>query len=365
MKVLSRLCLAFLFAVSALAQAQPASPQGAQSKEDEAPPPQTQQERQQTQPGNNAPVWNKVQSGAPAYTSIPGRETDVLIQPQARFPGQEHRTTAGEAWRQFRNGPVTFYGGWLVLFVLIAIAALYFTKGPVKLHEPLSGRKILRFTLNERVIHWSVAISFCILGLSGLLMLFGKHILLPVIGYTLFAWLTALGKNLHNFVAPFFIVSVIAMVVVYIRDNLPRLYDLKWFAKAWAFFARGEEVPSGRFNGGEKAWFWGGVIGLSIVVAWSGTVLLFPNFDQTRAVMQDAWNFHSIAALLYIAASLGHIYMGTIGVEHTYENMREGYADETWAKEHHRLWYEEVKSGKRDGAAGAVPAGAPHMKEKS
>src|SRR3954464_11332015 len=349
-----------LFAGAAIAQQAQQAPQ-----QDPVPPAQeTQQERQVTQPGNNAPVWNKVQSGAPAFTSIPGREMNVLIQPQARFPGQDQRTTAGEAWRQFRNGPITFYGGWLVLLVLLAIGGLYFAKGPVKLHEPLSGRKILRFNSAERVIHWSVAISFCVLGLSGLLMLFGKHILLPIIGYTLFAWLTALGKNLHNFVAPFFIVSVLAMVVVYIRDTLPRLYDLKWFAKAWAFFARGEEVPSGRFNGGEKAWFWGGVIGLSVVVAWSGLVLLFPNFDQTRALMQDAWVWHASAALLYIAAALGHIYMGTIGVEHTYENMREGYADETWAKEHHRFWYEEVKSGRREGAGGAIPAGAPHMKEK-
>ena len=335
-------------------------------QQDAVPPEQqTQQERQISQPGNNAPVWREVQSGAPNYTSIPGRETNILIQPQARFPGQASRTTAGEAWRLFRNGPVTFYGGWLVLLVMIGIAALYFAKGPIRLHQPLSGRKILRFTLNERVIHWSVAISFCILGLSGLTMLFGKYVLLPVIGHTLFAWLTALGKNLHNFVAPFFIVSVLAMIVAYIRDNFPRAYDFRWFARAWAFFLKNEEVPSGRFNGGEKAWFWIGVVGLSVVVSWSGIVLLFPNYDQTRAIMQDAWVWHASAALLYIAAALGHIYMGTIGVEHTYENMREGYADETWAKEHHRLWYDDVKSGKREAAGGAVPAGAPHMKEKS
>jgi len=329
---------------------------------------QTQQERQVTQPGNNAPVWREVQSGTPNYTSVPGREVDVLIQPPARFLGQEHRSTAGEAWRQFRNGPMTFYGGWLVLLVLIAIAALYFGKGPIRLQHGLSGRKILRFTLNERVIHWCVAISFCILGLTGLLMFFGKYVLLPIIGYTLFGWLTSLGKNLHNFVAPFFMVSVLAMIVVYIRDNFPKWYDVRWFLRAWAFFLKNEEVPSGRYNGGEKAWFWIGVVGLSIVVSWTGLILLFPNFDQSRAVMQDAWIWHAGAALLYIAASLGHIYMGTIGVEHTYENMRHGYADENWAKEHHRYWYEEVISGRRNGAGGAVPVGAPRapaMKEKS
>jgi formate dehydrogenase subunit gamma len=356
-----------LFLAASLAFAGAAAAQQQAPKEDPTPVYQeTQQERQVTQPGNNAPVWREVQSGQPNYTSLPGRETNVLIQPSARFPGQPHRSTAGEAWRQFRNGPVTFYGGWLVVIVLLAIAGLYFAKGPVKLKHGLSGRKILRFTLNERVIHWSVAISFCILGLSGLLMLFGKYVLLPIIGYTLFGWLTALGKNLHNFVAPFFIVSVLAMIVVYVRDNFPRWYDLRWMVRAWAFFFKNEEVPSGRYNGGEKVWFWIGVVGLSVVVSWTGVVLLFPNFDQTRAVMQDAWGWHAVAALAYIAAALGHIYMGTIGVEHTYENMRHGYADENWAKEHHRYWYEDVvKSGRHEGAGGAMPAGAPQMEEKS
>jgi formate dehydrogenase subunit gamma len=323
-----------------------------------------QQQRQLTQPGNNAPVWREVQSGAPNYTSIPGRETDVLIQPSARFPFQGTFVTAGEAWRQFRNGPITFWGGTFVAIVALAILAFYFIKGPVKLHERPTGRLIPRFSPMERVVHWSVAISFCILGISGLIMLFGKHILLPVIGYTLFAWLTLAAKNLHNFVAPFFILTVIVMVVMWLRDNLPKAYDWQWFGKSIAFFTRGAHIPSGRYNAGEKAWFWFGVIGLSIVVSWSGLILLFPNFDQTRAVMQDAWIWHASAALVYIAMSLGHIYMGTIGVEGAYGNMRTGYTDETWAKEHHSIWYDEVRSQRRAAPGGAVPAGAPHMKEK-
>ncbi len=358
MKFHSRIFLALvvsLFAAGAV-QAQPAQDDPAIKE---------QQQRQVQQPGNNAPVWREVQSGAPNFTSLPGRETNVLIQPPARFPGQDAVTTAGEAWRQFRNGPVTFYGGWLVVLVAIAILAFYFAKGPVKLHERPSGRLIHRFSTVEQVVHWSTAISFCVLGLSGLIMLFGKYVLLPVIGYTLFGWLTALSKNLHNFIAPLFIVSVLAMIVLFIRDNLPRAYDLRWLARAWAVMARGEHVPTGRFNAGEKVWFWFGVIGLSIVVSWTGLILLFPNFDQTRAVMQDAWGWHAIAALVYIAISLGHIYLGTIGLEGSYAAMRTGYVDEVWAKEHHEYWYNDVKSGRRAARGGAVPAGAPHMKEKS
>jgi formate dehydrogenase subunit gamma len=345
MKLFNRLFLVLTFLCAGAAFAQ----QGETQQQD-----QTQQQRQATQPGNNAPVWRDVRKeGQEHYTSVKGRETGVLVQ------------SAGETWRRIRNGPVTFYGGWLVLAVVLIIAGLYFTKGPVKLHEGPTGRKIHRFSTTEQIVHWSTAISFVVLGLSGLTMLFGKYVLLPVIGYTLFGWLTALGKNLHNFVAPFFIVSVLVMIVLFIRDNLPKAYDLQWFARAWAFFTRGEHIPSGRFNAGEKGWFWIGVVSLSVVVSWSGLILLFPNFDQTRAVMQDAWIWHASAALLYIAISLGHIYMGTIGVEGSYQAMREGYVDETWAREHHQYWYDEVKSSNPRAPGGAVPAGAPHMKEKS
>jgi formate dehydrogenase subunit gamma len=343
MKLLSGLCLAVLVLLSGAAVAQ---------QEDRI---KEQQQRAVTQPGNNAPVWREVREGQSPYTNstVQGRETNVLVQ------------SWGETWRQIRNGPVTFWGGWLVVGVLLILAALYFTFGSVKLHGKPSGRLIHRFSSMEQIAHWSTAISFCILGISGLVMLFGKHVLLPVIGYTLFAWLTALCKNLHNFVGPFFIVAVAIFAAMFIRDNWPRAYDFQWFARAWGYVTGKTHVPSGKFNAGEKVWFWGGVIGLSIIVSVSGVILLFPNFDQTRAVMQQAWIWHAVAGVVYIAISLGHIYLGTLGVEGAYQAMRTGYVDEVWAKEHHEYWYNDVKSGKRrESMGGPVPAGAPHSKEK-
>src|SRR5207244_6398388 len=144
---------------------------------------------------------------------------------------QRALATAGEAWRQFRNGPVTFYGGSLVTLTLIAILTFYFWKGPVKVHVAPTGRLMHRFGRVERAVHWSTAISFCVLGLTGLTMFFGKHVLLPLLGYTLFAWLATAAKILHNFIAPLFIVSVLAMIVLFIKDNFPRMYDLRWFAR--------------------------------------------------------------------------------------------------------------------------------------
>ena len=322
----------------------------AQGQDDTA---KQQAERQITQPGNNAPVWRDVRSGDPAYTSIKGQETNVLIQPTMQLPGQP-ALTGGEAWRLFRNGVITPIGGWLLAAVVVVIGALYAWKGAIKVHEKPTGRLIERFTAVQRYAHWVMGISFVILGITGLVIFLGKYVLLPVIGYTLFAWLTSLSKNLHNFVGPIFFISLLFFIVLYVKDNLPKGYDFNWFASFGGMFG-GKHVPSGRFNAGEKAWFWIGVVALSLIVSITGLILNFPNFDQVRAVMIQANIIHAIAAVLVIAAALGHIYMGTIGVTGAYDSMRTGYVDETWAKEHHEYWYNEVKAGKVAAGAGAPP----------
>ncbi len=326
----------------------------AQSQDDTA---KQQVQRQITQPGNNAPVWREIRSGDPAYTSIKGQEVNVLIQPTMKLPGQP-ALTGGEAWRLFRNGVITPVGGWLLAAVVVVIGLLYAWKGQIRLHGRPTGRLIERFTPLQRYAHWVLGISFAILAITGLVILLGKYVLLPVIGHTLFAWLTSLSKNLHNFIGPIFVISLLFFIVLYIKDNLPKSYDFRWFASFGGMFG-GKHVPSGRFNAGEKAWFWIGVVGLSLVVSVTGLILNFPNFDQVRAVMIQANIIHAIAAVLVIALALGHIYMGTIGVEGAYRSMRNGYVDESWAKEHHELWYNDVKSGKvKAGKATGTPGAA-------
>jgi formate dehydrogenase subunit gamma len=326
----------------------------AQGQDDAA---KRQAERQITQPGNNAPVWRDVRSGEPAYTSIKGQETNVLIQPTLQLPGQP-RVTGGEAWRLFRNGVITPIAGWLLAGVVVLIGAFYAWKGPVKVHDKQTGRLIERFTPVQRYTHWVVGISFAILAITGVIILLGKHVLLPVIGYTLFAWLTSLSKNLHNFVGPIFVISLPVFIVLFLKDNLPKSYDFKWFRSFGGMFG-GKHVPSGKFNGGEKVWFWAGVVVLSLVVCVTGLILNFPNFDQVRAVMIQANIIHAIAAIGVVAMSLGHMYLGTIGVEGAYRAMRNGYVDEAWAKEHHQHWYEDVKSGRiKAGTATGTPESA-------
>jgi formate dehydrogenase subunit gamma len=317
-------------------------------------------ERNKTQPGNNAPVWRSVRETG-GLTSLPGAEKGVLIQPFVQYPGSKF-TTAGEAWRQVRNQWILPYGGSLLLIVVVAMGLFYRAKGSMGGHEPDTGRKIERFTPLERAAHWTNAIAFVALAISGVIMAWGKFFLLPILGGTLFGWLTYALKNLHNFAGPLFAVSLVIVLVTFIKDNWPSADDWKWIKSAGGLFG-GEEVPSHRFNAGEKLVFWGGVLVLGFIVVASGLVLnmLVPGMAYLRSDMQIAHMVHAVAGVLMMAMFLGHIYMGTIGMKGAYSAMRTGYVDEGWAKEHHRLWYDDVRAGRipaqRSGQA--APLGAP------
>jgi formate dehydrogenase subunit gamma len=310
---------------------------------------QTNAERAKVQPGNNAPAWRQVGSGVAGFTSLPkseAPEAGVLIQPFVQYPGSRF-TTAGEAWRQTRNNVIIPYGGSLVLIILGAIALFYWRVGTIKLHGQPTGRKIERFTPFERSAHWANAIAFTILAVSGVVMAFGKFFILPVIGSTLFGWLTYALKNMHNFAGPVFAVSLVVVILTFVKDNLPAKGDLGWLLKGGGLLGE-KEVASGRFNAGEKVVFWAGVFLMGVVVVASGLVLdkLVPGLLYERGTMQIAHMVHAVAAVLMVCLFMGHIYIGTVGMEGAYQGMETGYVDETWAKEHHETWYDDVKSGK-------------------
>jgi formate dehydrogenase subunit gamma len=310
---------------------------------------QSNAERGKVQPGNNAPMWGQVGQGVQGYTSLPrsqAPEAGNLIQPFVQYPGSRV-TNAGEAWRQVRNNWLIPYGGSLLLIALGAVALFYFGKGTIELHGQETGRKIERFTPLERSAHWANAIAFVALAVSGIVMAFGKFFIQPVIGNALFGWLTYALKNLHNFAGPLFAVSLVIVIITFVRDNLPRAEDITWLLKGGGLFS-GTEVPSHRFNAGEKVLFWLGVFFLGLIVVASGLVLdkLIPGLLYERSTMQIGHMIHAAAALLMMALFIGHIYMGTLGMRGAYSAMREGYVDETWAREHHELWYNDIQAGK-------------------
>jgi len=317
-------------------------------------------ERSVSQPGNNAPLWRAVrESGEQAgVTNLPGAEKGVLIQRFVQYPGSRV-TTAGEAWRQVRNDWLIPYGGSLLLIAVVALALVYFTKGPIGGHVPDTGRKIERFTPFERAAHGLNAAAFVVLAVSGIVMAFGKFFLLPLLGGTLFGWLTYALKTAHNLVGPLFAVSLVIVILTFIKDNFPREGDWQWIKRFGGMFSD-HEVPSHRFNAGEKILFWAGVFVLGLTVVASGIVLdqIVPGLANTRDQMQVAHLVHGAATALMMALFLGHIYMGTIGTRGALKAMTTGYVDEAWAREHHELWLEDIRAGRipAQRSAHAAPA---------
>lgn len=250
----------------------------------------------------------------------------------------------GNTWRTLRNGPIALIAGTLLLVVPLLIFGFWRAVGPARLEHEETGRQIQRFTSWQRLIHWTTAIAFIVLALTGLIIMFGKKALLPWMGHDVYSWVAIISKYLHNFVGPVFILCTVLMFFTFLRENIFRRWDWEWIKRRGGLVSH-QHVPAGYFNAGEKLWFWIGVAFLGLIMSVSGLILNFVTVGQTRYILQWANYFHVIGATLYIVAAMGHIYIGTLGTPGAYHAMRYGTVDEEWARSHHAYWYEEVKAG--------------------
>lgn len=269
----------------------------------------------------------------------------VLIQP------------AGRTWDYFHQVVLRWIGAIAIIGTLAVLAAAYFFVGRLRIAAGRSGRKILRFKPFERLAHWLTAISFVVLGITGLNITFGKAMLLPLIGPDAFSAFSQYAKYTHNFVSFAFVLGLAVIVAIFIKDNIPDKTDLEWF-KQGGGFVKSKHAPARRFNAGEKLVFWG-ALGAGVLVAVSGYLLLFPFYVTNIFGMQIAQGLHAVIAMLFIALILGHIYIGTLGMEGAFEAMWTGEVDYNWAKEHHDLWLSQLtkdRIGPRQNLPSATPA---------
>lgn len=274
-----------------------------------------------------ANYWRAVRDSVKGDTTVQGQETSTLIQ------------NGGQNWREIRNGPITAVGAWLFGIVIVLLVLFHLTVGKAKL-EKRTGRKVLRWTLFERFIHWYVAILFIILALTGLSILYGRAVLIPVFGPSGFAAYAQFAKPVHDYLSLFFILGLVIMLAMWFRDNLPSKVDWDWIKAGGGYFGK-SHPHAHKVNAGEKIWFWILLVaGIGLMI--SGIILLFPNLGTLRETMQGADIVHGICALILSAVVLGHIYLGTLGNEGSFESMISGEVDEAWAKQHHDLWYEET-----------------------
>jgi formate dehydrogenase subunit gamma len=261
--------------------------------------------------------------------TIPDQKAASLIQP-------------GRDWRGFNQETLPRLGAVAVFGMFIALIGFYLFRGKIKIDAGPSNQRILRFGSVERFAHWLSATSFIILAITGANITFGRTLLTPVMGPEAFAAWAQYAKYIHNYVGFAFMLGVLLVFLVWVKDNIPNAVDVKWFAAGGGLLTKGSHPPAKRFNGGQKIVFWSVVIG-GALLSYSGWFLLFP-YTTTLADVQWNATIHGVTAFVLIALMIAHAYIGSVGMEGAFDAMGSGEVDLNWAKEHHSLWVQEVQS---------------------
>jgi formate dehydrogenase subunit gamma len=246
---------------------------------------------------------------------------------------------AGRDWRHFHEVTLRWIGAISILGMLALLVIFYLVRGMVRLEAGRSGRVLVRFSTFERLVHWMTAACFILLAISGLNITFGRPLLLPLIGPDAFTAWSQWAKYAHNYLSFPFTLGVFTIFLMWIAWNIPNRVDVEWLKRGGGIVGH-DHPPADRFNAGQKMIYWIVVLG-GTAVAVSGYILMFPFYGTNIADMQVAQIVHGVAALLFVAVMLAHIYIGTIGMEGAFEGMWDGTVDVNWAKEHHRVWLEK------------------------
>ena len=270
-------------------------------------------------------------------------------------PPEAQMTTTGQLWRLLRENYIRKYLGWAPAAVIGLLAVFYLLRGPMRLKEGRSGRTLPRFTLTARVGHWFMASVFIILAVTGLMILLGRPLIAPYLGITVNSIVASAAMQGHNLFGPLFILALVWIFFAFVRGNFFQLVDFRWILRLGGFF--GGHASSSKFNFGEKSWFWLLIL-LGVVMSATGIALVFPWLFEDLRILQLSTILHVLGAVVLISVAIGHIYIGSIGMEGSLDSMLKGEVDENWAREHHDLWYEEV-TGKPANAPGDTPEGAP------
>jgi formate dehydrogenase subunit gamma len=159
-----------------------------------------------------------------------------------------------------------------------------------------------------------------VLALTGLNLLFGRAVVLPVVGESAFGTLSAWGKIAHNYVAWPYMIALAIVFVVWVLHNLPNRHDVEWIKQGGGLLKKGVHPPAKKFNAGQKLMFWAVVLG-GAALSFTGVMLLFPELAGSSATWQLYQVIHAIVAGVLVAVILGHIYIGTLGMEGAFDAM--------------------------------------------
>jgi formate dehydrogenase subunit gamma len=270
--------------------------------------------------------------------TIPDPSAGYLIKPE------------NKSWAALQGDTLHQLSIWSVIGMVVLLTLFYLIRGKIRIDSGMSGHKILRFNWIERFAHWTLASTFIILALTGLNIIIGKTVILPIVGENAFGTLSAWGKIAHNFLAWPFMAALVMVLVLWIAHNIPNRVDAQWVAQGGGLLKKGVHPPAKKFNAGQKLIFWSVILG-GAALSWTGFMLLFPAEAGTPADWQFYQTIHALTAAVLSAIIIAHIYIGSVGMEGAFDAMGSGEVDENWAREHHSLWVDEVKGQRPSGRA--------------
>lgn len=275
--------------------------------------------------------------------SIPDELSTGLIKPAnkgwaATLGGLVHTVTI-----------VSFFG------IIALLAVFYMVRGKIRIDAGPSAARILRFNSFERLAHWLMAVSFIVLALTGLNLVFGRAVILPLFGEGVFGTLSAWGKIAHNYMGFAFMLGLVLAFFSWVAHNVPDKIDLEWIKQGGGLLSKGVHPPAKKFNAGQKVIFWSVILG-GAALSFTGVMLLFPGLAGDEAGWQFYQVIHGVVSAILTAIIVAHIYIGSVGMEGAFDAMGSGEVDLNWAKEHHSLWVDEVQSGTSNASAGAAKA---------
>ncbi len=270
------------------------------------------------------------QTRVEGISSLPYPNADLFERPVARD------------WRLGLADIATHFGALAILGFSFLLALILAIRGRVPIAEGRDGRTVKRFSLIERANHWMTSLSFLMLAVTGIVIAYGRTLILPFGEYNLGAagWISTWG---HMILGPSFALGIVVMAVFWLWRNLPSRLDLPWLARAGGFFNDDPDNPPARkFNAGQKLIFWAAFLGGGTMVL-SGVALMFP--FMLLGLEGTAWTMlvHALLGVAMIAIFIGHIYIGTVGMQGAFWAMWGGDVDRNWAKEHHDLWLAEIE----------------------
>jgi len=232
----------------------------------------------------------------------------------------------------FHQRIISPYFGPLFMLVIFLIVLHYHSYGPKRIaFDPFSD-EIQRFTLTERAVHLFRLIAFVILAVSGL-----------ILAFNLFLWQELLfdsPRRLHDLhvAAGFvFIVTMLAGIALWFRDAMFASYDRVWVKKLGGYLGYRGEVPAGRFNAGQKMFYWYTAF-FGLVMSFSGLVLVFKKSFSLAAICVTS-TLHGMSAFFLIAGVVAHAYLGTVANPGTWRVLVDGTVTREWARHHHLNWF--------------------------